>query len=213
MKTSLFSGITYCEPSKIEVEIMNIESPNRVWIRLTQNWAHFHSRLQMSTLCELDEDLSVGDLVLFRRGSLVCRGEIEECLDEECSVRLMDHGRVETVTRSMLSHIKDHQLLDVPSFCFPIRVHGVEPAGTHSDQWTIESVMCLKKLVKGKKVVMKKMEEDSAELWVEETSRDNPVGPERRVWKSVAKHLELEGVALRAGIREYIKGLFPYFLH
>ena len=101
-------------------------------------------------------------------------------MDEECSVRLIDHGTVETVTRSMLTRIKDHQLLDVPSFCFPIRVHGVEPAGTHSEQWTIESVMCLKKLVKGKKVVMKKVDEDSAELWLEETSRDNPVGPERK---------------------------------
>ena len=61
-----FSGITYCEPSEIEVEILKFESSNRVWIRLTQNWAHFQSLLQMSTLRELDEDLLVGDLVLFR---------------------------------------------------------------------------------------------------------------------------------------------------
>ena len=61
-------------------------------------------------------------------------------LDEECSVRLMDHGTVEIVTRSMLTRIKDHQLLDVSSFCFPIRNSPLEILNVDLDMLDMETM-------------------------------------------------------------------------
>ena len=197
------SGVTYQEPSGQEVEIMSIQSPGRVWVRLIQDtWIQFQLRLQQQKMSELVSCIAVGDRVLVRCGGLVCRGHLENYIEPECTVRLLDHGTVVTVDKELLRVIHDIELNGPPPFSFPVCVAGVEPAATNSSQWTKESVLCLQSVTRGKRVLMDRGRGEEVTLWVEDNTRDNPVGLERQTWTCVSKYLQAEGVAFKTGLSD-----------
>ena len=149
--------------NKIKVEVLHVDSPARIWLReISPSWPQFNSRLQQQRSHlenSLEEELSIGQLVLVSTNNQICRGKVvasnvkEDC--NELGIWLLDHAGLGVFGRDQVALLDEEELIAVPPFCFPVSVADVEAAGTDDPQvWSEESTFFLKEILYGKEVMM-----------------------------------------------------------
>ena len=203
--------------NKIKVEVLHVDSPARIWLReISPSWPQFNSGLQHQRSHlenSLEEELSIGQLVLVSTNNQICRGKVvasnvkEDC--NELGIWLLDHAGLGVFGRDEVALLDEEELIAVPPFCFPVSIADVEAAGTDDPQvWSEESTFSLKEILYGKEVMMEPVRPDgdaAAVVWVGERTCEDPFGREECRWEKVGDLLLLRGLAHSRGTVDYIR--------
>ena len=200
--------------SKVEVEVLSVESPACILLReISVAWPHFYTLLQQQR-CRMgeisDEELSLGQMVLVRLNNLVYRGKLVRLEGDKLEVWLVDYGRLVDVSRSEVGPPGMDEISAAPPFCFAIGIAEVEAAGTSDPKvWTEESILELKSILKEKELMMETVQSDGdAVLWIVERTCNDPFGAETCTWAKVGDLLKQKGLAFEKGTAQLAEQKF-----
>ena len=202
------------ENRKLMVEVLSVVSPACIWLRdKTSAWPQFNCLLQQqrSQIGKKisEEELLQRQMVLVRISNLICRGELvkQNVEEDKLEVWLVDHGKLVVLDKSDVGLLLVEELSSAAPFSFSVALAEVEAAGTSDPlEWSGESTLTLKEIIKGKEVAMETLQTDGAAvIWVGETICKDPFGVEQSHWRKVGELLQQKGLALPKGTAQFIR--------
>jgi len=189
-----------------EVEVVRIESPDQVWVRLMsdkERWEEVHQTVQAvgQGVVHGRQHFTVGDKVVCKVPHLGAwyRASVLEVAKDSCRLKLVDMGEVATVDTSNVFQLRDPKLKKEKVCVKSIRLGRLEPAG--SGGWSGSAVDFLLRRIGRRRVFLVKNEDGSDDLVVEEVIADNPTDVESVTRESFSDMLLERGLALKINTR------------
>ena len=204
--------------SEIFVDILHVETPDKIFLRRKIHLADFETLqselTKEGTKADLtDVPLENGDYVLCQNEDTWCRGVLKSTSDGVL-VQLVDLGMTVPVERQNLKKLPlKLRLVKCLTEC--VSLANVEPCGASGDvNWPYDAVRVLReKLLRkcdsnttSRDIIMKPITDDGdvVELFIKRSILENPFEVGEEICENVSEYLIKKGVAFRRGVRERI---------
>ena len=204
--------------SEIFVDILHVETPDKIFLRRKIHLADFETLqselTKEGTKADLtDVPLENGDYVLCQNEDIWCRGVLKSTSDGVL-VQLVDLGMTVPVERQNLKKLPlKLRLVKCLTEC--VSLANVETCGASGDvNWPYDAVRVLReKLLRkcysnttSRDIIMKPITDDGdvVELFIKRSILENPFEVGEEICENVSEYLIMKGVAFRRGVRERI---------
>ena len=201
------SSIEKIEGSEIDVSVVHIESPDKIWVRykiyecLARELHETLNKLgEKAHSGRLEEVLQLGSKVMCKDNEGIwARGKISEFKDDKVMIQLVDRGCSSLFDRNSVRILVHSLLREVKPLAELVTLRGIEPAG--GETWSIKALDVLTNCLKKGELILVNHPDAVKDLLLVERLSKNPLDLETVKKTSLSQILLKKGVALKVNTR------------